>query len=171
MTSAGAAAPLTGRATLDAGDGAVLMRASRARIGFVNQPRLLLYCAVVAMLSAILAIESYHRAPYVLLAVAAVLFVLAVIVGSRTTRSVATSYGHGQEREIAIGADGVTVRETGMNVAYAWSRFDRALEGAQHFVLFAGPGIVVVPKRAFAAEDLARVRELVASKLALRPLP
>jgi hypothetical protein len=171
VTSAGAPAPLTGRVTLSAGDGAVLMRASRARIGFVNQPRLLLYCAVAAMLSAILAIESYRRAPYVLLAVAVVLFVLALIAGSRTARSVATAYGHGQERDIAIGEDGVTVRETGMSVAYAWARFDRALEGAQHLVLLAGPGIVVVPKRAFAAEDLARVRELVASKLTVRPLP
>jgi YcxB-like protein len=171
VSSAGAPAPLTGRVRLSAEDGVVLMRASRARIGFVNQPRLLLYCAVVAMLAAILAIESYRRAPLVLLAVALLLFGLAIVAGLRTTRSVATSYGHGQEREIAVGADGVSVRETGMSVAYDWSRFDRALEGAQHLVLFAGPGIVVVPKRAFADGDVARVRELIAAKLPLRPLP
>jgi YcxB-like protein len=170
VTSAGAPAPLTGRTALTAKDGAVLMRASRARIGFVNQPRLLFYCALVSVLAAILAIESYRRMPFVLLGIALVLFVLAVVVGSRTTQSTAAAYGHGQEREIELDDGGVTVRETGMTVSYDWSRFDRALESPEHLILFAGPGIVVVPKRAFAADDVARVRELIASKLQLRPL-
>jgi len=170
VTTAGAPAPLTGRTALDAGDGAVLLRASRARAGFVNQPRLLLYCAVVSLLAAILAIESYRRAPYVLLGIALVLFVLAVAAGARTARSVAASYGHGQEREITIDAEGIAVRETGMTVSQAWSRFDRAYEGPRHFVLLAGPAVFVVPKRAFGDGDLARVRELVASKLPLRRL-
>jgi YcxB-like protein len=171
VISAGAPPPLTGRTALTAEDGAVLMRASRARVGFVNQPRLLLYCALVSVLAAILAIESYRRMPFVLLGLALVLFVLAVAVGSRTMRSTAAAYGHGQEREIALDESGIAVRETGMSVSYDWSRLDRALEGPRHVILIGGAGIIVVPKRAFGADDLARARELIAAKLPLRPLP
>lgn len=150
---------------MSAADGAVLVRASQARFGFFNQPRLLLYCALTAMLAAVFSIEGYGRTPKVLLGLAVALFVLAAVAGMHAVRLMGRGYGHGQEREIEVGAEGVAVREPGLNVAYAWSRFDRVVDLPDHLALFAGPGIVLLPKRAFAPDAFARVRELVAANV------
>jgi hypothetical protein len=150
----GTPAPIVGRTALTREDGKVLFTATRARVGFFNQARMLLYAAIVAMLSAVLCMQGYGRTPKLLLALAVLLF------GDR--------YGHGQEREISVGDDRVEVREAGLTVAYTWARFDHAYDMADHVVLFAGPGVVVLPKRAFSAGDLERVRTLVTSKLPLQ---
>lgn len=171
MTALGAPPPIVGRATLTPSDGAVLFKASRLRVGFFNQPRMLLYAALAGMLAAVFAVEGYRRLPTVLLVLCVALFGLAILAGMRTTRILGEGYGHGQERELAIGADGVTVTEPGLSVAYRWSRFERALEGRDHLVLLAGPGAVVLPKRAFAEGELARVRELIAATLRIERLP
>jgi hypothetical protein len=64
----------------------------------------------------------------------------------------------------------LSVREPGMTVSYAWTRFDHAFETGTHFALTAGPLVVIVPKRAFASDVLVPVREIDASKLPLQPL-
>jgi hypothetical protein len=159
------AAPIVGRATVTRDDGQVLLKASMARIGFFNQPRMLLYCALVALLAAGLATQGYGRTPKILSVVAAVLLVLAVWAGQRTSRALAGRYGRGQDREIVVSDESVEVREPGFTFTQAWSRFERAYETAEYLVLLAGPAVIVVPKRAFAPGDADRVRALVASKV------
>jgi hypothetical protein len=160
-----ASIPLIGRATVGRDDGRVLLKASIVRIGFFNQPRLLLYCALVAMLAAALAIEGYGRTPKVLSVAAAVLFVLAIWAGQRTSQTLARRYAHGQEREIVLSDETVEVREPGFTFTQAWSRFECAYETRDHLVLLAGPAVTVVPLRAFAPADVDRVRALVTSKV------
>ena len=160
-----APAPVVGRTTLTPADGAVLLKASRARFGVFNQPRVLLYCGVVAIMAAILCLEGYDVVPKVLLGISLALYLVAIVVGVRMTRMVGERYGRGQEREIAVDDADVTVREPGMTVVYAWSRCERALETAEHIALVAGLGVLVIPKRAFDAGALARVQELVAAKV------
>ncbi len=169
MTADAPPEPIAGRATLTREDGALLVRASRARIGFFNQARLLLYCAVAAALAAVVALDGHRKSATALLLIAAAVFVAALIAGSRTQRRLREHFANGAEREIALGDDGVSVTEQGMHIAYAWSRFDRALEAHDHFVLLAGASVVVLPKRAFAANDVARVRALVAQRLRVDP--
>lgn len=170
MTNAGAPAQVTGRTTITPDDGAVVMRASRARLGFFNQPRMLLYCAVVGLIAASEALVGNRVASIYLFWLGLALFAAAVFAGFRTSRSLSTSFGRGQEREIVLDEDGITVRDPGKTLWEAWSAFDRAFEAPKHFVLLAGPGIVVVPKRAFAANDLERIRAVIASRLVLRAL-
>ena len=146
-------------------DGAVLLKVATARFGYFNQPRLLLYCAVLAIMAAIAGIADYGLMAKVWLAMAIVVFTLATVAGMRTARLIGAGYGRGQEREIALDRDGVTVREPGMTTSYAWSRFERALDTGDHIALVTGPSIVLVLKRAFDADTFARVRELVAAKV------
>jgi hypothetical protein len=163
----GAPAPLVGRTTLGPEDGSVLFKATQARIGYFNQPRMLSFAALVAMVAAILCMEGYGRTPKALLGVAVVLYAAAVAAGLRTTKIFGERFGDGHEREIVVSEDGVEVREAGMSVVQAWSRFDRAYETRDHLVLLAGPGVVAIPKRAFAPDDLVRVRERVRAKVRL----
>jgi YcxB-like protein len=157
--------PLVGRATLTPADGAVLLKASRAWVGFFNQPRMLLYSALSSFVAAVLCVDGYERWTTVLILLAAVLYVLAIFAGYRTARRVSGSYGRNQEREVVLDDDGVTVREPGMSVTYQWSRFDRVIALPEHLVLIAGPGVVVIAKRAFDAETFVRVRELIGAKI------
>ncbi len=157
--------PLVGKTTLTAADGAVLIKASQSQFGYFSQPRLMRYYALTAFFAAIFCIEGYEMLPKVLLVVALAIYVLAVVVGFRGMRLVRDAYGYGQEREIIVDNDGMTIREPGMTVTYCWSRFKRMTETADHFSLVAGVGILVVPKRAFDADTFARVRELAAAKV------
>ena len=166
----GVAAPIVGRTTLGSADGNAVFKATQARIGYFTQPRMLSFAALVAMVSAILCMEGYGRTPKVLLGVAVLLYIAAVAAGLRTTKMFSDRFGNGQEREIVVGPDGVDVREAGLTVAQEWSRFDRAYETGDHLVLMAGPGVVVLPKRAFAPDDLVRVRALIATKVRLDPI-
>ena len=166
----GAGPPLVGTTTLTGEDSAVLMKAGRSRLGGFTQPRMLLYSAVEAMLSAWFAMTGYALASVALLSLAVVFLILALVAGARTTRVYAAQYTRGGQREIELNDDGVNVREPGMTVSYAWSRFDRAFETGAHFALTAGPAVVIVPKRAFAADATGRVRELIGAKLPLQPL-
>lgn len=157
--------PLVGRTTLTPADGAVLIKASQSQVGYFNQPRLVRYYAAAAVLSAIFCIEGYDLVPKLLLVFAVAMYVLAIVVGFRGMRMLRDAYGFGQEREIIVDDDGMTIREPGMTVTYTWARFKRATETADHFALLAGVGILVVPKRAFDAESFARVRALIAAKI------
>ena len=163
--SSDASAPLVGRTTLTPADGAVLIKASQARLGFFNQPRLSRYCALAATLAALLCVEGYDLVPKVLLAIALVLYLVSIVVAIRTTRTIGEGYGRGQEREISLDDAGVTVREPGMTIVYAWTRFDRAIRLPEHLALMTGAGIVLLPARAFAPDALARVRDLVSAKV------
>jgi hypothetical protein len=167
VTVDGAQAPVVGRTTLGPADGRIVIMATRTRMGFFTQPRMLAYSAVAAALAAILCMNGYGRTPKVLLGVAIVSYAAALAAGLRTTKLFGERFGQGQEREIAVGDAGVEVREPTMNVTQTWSRFDHAYEMRDHLVLFAGPGTVVIPKRAFAPDDLTRVRAIVGAKLRL----
>lgn len=170
MTDPGAPPAFTGRTTLTPEDGAVLIRASRTWVGYFNQSRLLIWCAMISLGSSAEAIIDNHTGSSVLLGVGIVIFVLALIVGSRTARWMGASYGRGQERELVLDGEGISIREPGKTIWEAWSVFDRAYEAPKHFVFFSGPGVLVVPKRAFGPNVLEAVRALVASKVALRAL-
>ncbi len=163
--STDAPAPLVGRTTLTPADGAVLLKASTTQFGFFTQHRLVRYYAIAAALAAIFCLEGFDLLPKVMLGIAAVIYLLAIVVGFRMMRVVSERYGFGQEREIVVDDEGITIREPGMTVAYAWSRFARVTETADHLALAAGVGTVVVPKRAFDADAFARVRALVAAKV------
>jgi hypothetical protein len=163
--STDAPAPLVGKATLTPADGAVLIKAATARFGYFSQPRLLLYCAVLAIMAAIAGIAEYGMVAKLWLAMAMLLLVLANVVGARTARLIGAGYGRGQEREIVLDGDGVTVREPGLATTYAWSRFERAVDSGDHIALVTGAGVVVVLKRAFDADTFARVRALVAANV------
>ena len=158
-------APLVGRATLTPADGAVLLKASRRWAGFFNQPRMLLYCALTSFVAAALCIRGMEGFPALLLILAAVLYILAIYTGYRTARLVSSGYGRNQEREVVLDDDGVTVSEPGMTVTYQWSRFNRVMMFPEHLALIAGPGVVLIAKRAFDAAAFARVRELVTAKI------
>lgn len=170
MTGIAGASSFTGSATLMPEDGAVLMRASLVRLGFWNQSQLIALCAGAALLSAGTALGGYRDVAWALFVVATALFVLSVVAGRRTRRSLSSSFGRGQNREITVDGDGVTVREPHKTVWEAWAAFDRAVEAPEHVLLFSGPGIIVIPKRAFAAGDVEPMRALVASKLDLRAM-
>ncbi len=157
--------PLVGKATLTPADGAVLLKASRAWVGFFNQGRMLLYCALTSYVAAVLCMRGIDGFPALLILLAAGLYVLAIFAGYRTARLVSRGHGRNQEREVVLDDDGVTVREPGMTVTYLWSRFDRVIALPEHLALIAGPGIVVIAKRAFDADTFARVRALVAAKI------
>jgi hypothetical protein len=163
--STDAPAPLVGRATLTPADGAVLIKAASARFGFFSQPRLLLYCAVLAIMAAFAGIADYGMVAKLWLAMALLLFVLAIVAGNRTSKLIGAGYGRGQEREIVLDGDGVTVREPGLSTSYAWSRFERAVDSGDHIALVTGAGVVLVLRRAFDADTFARVRALVAAKV------
>jgi hypothetical protein len=152
-----------GRTTLTPADGAVLVKASTAQFGFFNSARVARYFGLVSFLAAVFCIEGYDVAPKVMLALAIVLYAITVVLALRGARLVGERYGYGQEREIVVDGDGMTIREPGMTVQYTWSRFRRTTETADHLMLFAGAGTIVVPKRAFAPDAFARVRELVAA--------
>jgi hypothetical protein len=160
-----APAPLVGRTTLTRADGAALISASNARFGFFNQPRLLMYSSVFAIMAAAFAMTGRGVAAPPLLALAIVCFALAFWVGRRTARLMSEGYGRGQEREIALDDAGVTVREPGMTVSWTWPRFERAIEMPDHITLVAGVSVVVILKRAFDAGAYGRVRELIAAKV------
>ncbi|HEY6235595.1 MAG TPA: YcxB family protein, partial [Candidatus Elarobacter sp.] len=160
-----APAPLVGKATLTPADGAVLIKATTARLGYFNQPRLLLYCAVLAIMAAFAGIADYVMVAQLWVAMALLLFLLAIVAGSRTARRIGAGYGRGQEREIVLDDDGVTIREPGLSTTYAWERFERAVDSGDHIALLTGAGVVVVLKRAFDADTFARVRALVAAKV------
>jgi hypothetical protein len=171
VAALGAQPPLIGHATLTPQDAALLMKAGQARVGFFNQPRMLFYCALFALFAAVTAIRRYPGGvPELFLGIAVVLLVVAILAGRRTVQMVSAGYGRGQSREIVVDDDGVTVREPGMSHAQAWSRFERAVENADYLVLFAGPGIVVLPKRAFTPDDAALLRARIATKLPIGPL-
>jgi YcxB-like protein len=170
VTGLDAQPPLVGRTTLTPQDGALLLKAGRARVGLFNQQLWLRFSTLAALLAAIFCVEGYARFPLVLLVLALVLYALAIYAGLRTGRTISSSYGRGQEREISIADDGVTIHEPGMTITQAWTRYDRALENADYFVLLTGPGIVALPKRAFTPQDVALVRERIAAKLPIRPL-
>jgi hypothetical protein len=161
---------VVGRASLTPEDGALLVRASAARSGFLTQTRLLLYCALACALAAVLALDGHRKSTLAVLAVAVLLFAASLAAAARMRRALGEGYGRGQEREITVDGDGVTVAEPEMRVSYGWSRFERALEGRDHLVLLAGASVVVLPKRAFAAGDAARVRAIVAERLRIEPM-
>ena len=169
--TADAPAPLVGRTTLTPADGAVLLKANSTRVGFFSQPRMLGYSAEFAIVAAALGLAGYRLAAEVLLALAVVAFVVAMWAGSRTTRLIIDDIAHGQEGEIALDDDGVTVRQPGLMSHWMWSRFQRAVDAPDHIALVTGVGAVVVFARSFDAETFARVRELVARKLPARAQP
>ena len=171
MSTSDAPAPLVGRTTLTTADGVALMKVSNARLGVLNQPRLLAYCAEVAIIAAASAVVGYRLAGETLLAIAVVLFGLAIWAGKRTTRLIAKDIGHGQEGEIALDDEGVTVRQPGLTTHYMWSRFESAAEAPDHIALVTGVGAVLVFARSFDADTFARVRALVSSKLSPSRLP
>jgi len=160
-----AQAPLVGRATITPADGAVLLKAGRRWSGFFNQPRMLLYCALTSYVAAVLCIRGVEGFPALLILLAAVFYGLAIFATFLTVRRVSSGYGRNQEREVILDDDGVTVREPGMTVTYEWARFDRVMVFPEHLALIAGPGIVLIAKRAFDADAFVRVRELVAAKV------
>jgi hypothetical protein len=161
--------PLVGKTTLTAADGAALLNATRSWVGFFNQPRMLLYCTLVSYIAAVLCIRGIEGFPALLILLASVLYALASFAGYRTARRVSSGYGHNQEREVVLDDDGVTVREPGMSISYAWSRFDRVLTFPEHLALVAGPGVVLIAKRAFDDDTFGRVRALVAAKIPAKP--
>jgi hypothetical protein len=158
-------APLVGRTTLTPADGAALVKASRGWVGFFNQPRMLLYCALSSFLAAASCLRGFEGFPTLLLLLAGILYVAAIFAGNRTGQLVGRSYGRNQEREIVLDDDGVTVREPGLSIVYGWTRFERVLAMRDHLALVAGAGIVLLPKRAFAPHVFDRVREFVAAKV------
>ena len=157
--------PLIGRTTLTRADGAALLKANRAWVGFINQPRMLLYGWMAAFGAAALCIRGMEGFPTLLFLLSAVLYFVAVFAGYRTARLVTRGYGRDQEREVVLDDGGVTVREPGMTVTYAWSRFQRVITMRHHLALVAAPGVVLIAKRAFDDDALARVQELVAAKV------
>ena len=169
MTDA-AASRVNGRVTLTPDDGGMLLRAARTHVGFFNQGRLLLYSAGASWIAAILAYDGSHRTTLLFLALSVALFVAALLAGGRMRRAFGARHGHGQERDIAVDEAGVTVAEPAMRVEYGWSRFDRAFEGRDYFVLHSAADSVALPKRAFADEDLARVRAAIAQRLKIEPI-
>ena len=142
----------------------MILKVAAARFGYLNQPRLLMYSAVLAILAAIAGITDYGPLAKLWLAISILLFVAASAVGIRATRLIGKLYG-GQEREIVLDADGVTIREPGMTTSYAWSRFERALDRGDHIVLVTRANFVVVLQRAFDPDTFARVRALVGAKV------
>ena len=169
MTDAPASGTIVGRATLTPADGAVLARVARARLGIFNQGRLLLYSAAASWVAAILAYDGGHRSTILFLLVSLVLFGAALFAGAGMRRSFSVRHGGGQEREITVGDDGVTIAEPGMRVDYAWTRFDRAYESPEYFALRSPADVVALPKRAFAPDDVPRVRAAIASRLPVEP--
>ncbi len=163
--SSDAPEPLVGRTILTPADGPVLIKAGTARFGFFNQPRLLAYCAEFAIIAAALALAGYQLAGVPLLVIAIVLFFLAMWVGSRTTRRLAAEFGHGQEGEIELDDEAVTVRQPGLTFRWLWSHFERASEAPDHIALVGVGTVVVVFARSFDADTFVRVRALIAAKL------
>jgi hypothetical protein len=161
---------VTGRVTLTPDDGAMLLRAARTRRRFFNQGRLLMYCAGAAWLAAILAADGPHRATVVLIFASAAFGIAALLSIVRAQRAFVVRHGGGQVRDITVDDDGVTIADPGMTVRYAWMRFDRAFEASDHFVLHSASDTVSLPKRAFAADDVARVRATIAERLRIEPL-
>ncbi len=155
--------PLVGRTTLTPADGAELVKASQARFGYFNQPRVLSYSAQFGIMAAIVALSPYRLAGWPMLAIAIVLFVFAAWIPKRVVRVIAASYG--REREIALDDEGVTVSDPGMSTSWTWSRVERAIEHRDHITLFASMGVIVVLRRAFDADSFARVRALIAAKV------
>ena len=172
MTETTPGGAIAGRATLTQDDGVATVRAARARgvAPFLHEGRLLLYGAAASWVAAILAYDGAHRTTIVFLVVSTLLFVAAFVVAPRRKRALGKRFAHGQERDIVVNDDGVTISEPGMRVAYAWSRFDRAFENADYFAAVAPGDVVVLPKRAFAADDVERVRAMIAQRVAVVPL-
>ncbi len=169
MTPDAADRRITGRVTLAPDDAAMLLRAARTRAGFLSQRRLLVYGAGAAWLAAILASDGSHRATAVCIFLSAALCIGALIAGVRAQRAFGARHGRG-ERDIALDDDGVTIAEPGMRVQYAWSRFDRAYEGRDHFVLHSAAHTVSLPKRAFAVDEITQVRAMIAARLTIEPI-
>ncbi len=170
MTPGAAGPRIIGRITLTPDDGSMLLRAARARRHFFNPGRLLVYCAGAAWLAAVLAADGPHRATTVLIFVSAAFGIGSLIVAAGGQRAFAVRHAHGQERDITLDDDGVAIAEPGMRVHYAWTRFDRAYESSDHFVLHSAADSVSLPKRAFAPDDVERVRATLAARLRLESL-
>jgi hypothetical protein len=158
-------APLVGRTTLTAADAAVLFKANSTRIGFFSQPRMLAYSAEFAIVAAALGLAGYRLAAEVLLGIAVLFFGLAIWAGKRATRLVLDDLAYGQEGEIELDDEGVTVRQPGLTSRWMWSRFVSAVAAPDHIALITGVGAVVVFARSFDADTFVRVHELVARKL------
>jgi len=155
---------------VDDRDAKALLKVMRAQYGFFTQPRMFLYCAMSAVLAAILCMEGYPGFPTLFIALALVFYGLAFFAGIRSGRMMQTSFSHGQEREVEVNGQGVTVSEPGMRVEYAWARFARAYETREHFALISGPGAVLVPKRSFQGNDLERARDEITAHITVRPI-
>jgi hypothetical protein len=118
-----------------------------------------------------LGLAGYRLAAEVLLALAVVFFGVAIWAGNRTTRLIVDGIAYGQEGEIVLDDDGVTVRQPGLMSHWTWSRFVRADAASDHIALVTGVGAVVVFARSFDTETFVRVHELVARKLPARAQP
>jgi hypothetical protein len=163
--------PLVGRTVLTPADAAAVNKALCARIGFFNQPRLLLYSSIFAMVAAGVSIAGRGLAAPLLLVLAIVCFALAIWAGQRMARVMSKGFGLGEEREIALDDESVTVGDPGMTVIWSWSRFERAVEAPDYIVLVADMGVILVIKRGFDAETFTRVRALIAAKVPASGLP
>jgi len=73
--------------------------------------------------------------------------------------------------EYRFDAAGFSFSAPGRQVQHAWSALYRCLETAQAFAIYTGPAaVIVVPKRAFAADDQARLVSLLPTAVPNRPL-
>jgi len=73
--------------------------------------------------------------------------------------------------EFRFDATGFSFNPPGRQLQHAWSTLYRWLETARAFVIYTGPiNVIVVPKRAFAAAEQARLRELFRQLVPNRPL-
>ena len=67
--------------------------------------------------------------------------------------------------------EGVTVRSAGATASFAYRRLIKAREGSTAFLLYCSPMVAnIVPKSAFAAGEVDRVRALIAAHVAPKPL-
>jgi hypothetical protein len=164
-------APLVGRTTLIPADGVALMKAAAARYGSFTYPRLLMDTTIFGIIAAIAGVLRYTLMAGILLGLAGLLFALSIVAGIRTTRVISQGFCHGQDGEVSLDDDGVTVREPGMTLSYSWSRFDRAVDTGDHIALSGPAGVVLVLKRAFDAATYARARELIDAKVAAQRRP
>lgn len=140
------------------------MKAVAARRPF-SHSRLLMASALSGIYAAIAGVAGSTLVAKVLLGLAGLLFVVSIAASVRATRVVSEGLCNGQQGEVTLDDDGVTVREPGMTITYSWSRFDRAVDTGDHIALSGRAAAVLVLKRAFDAETFARARELIVAKI------
>jgi hypothetical protein len=77
----------------------------------------------------------------------------------------------GEGVEFRFDESGFSFNAPGRQIHHAWSALYRCVETAQGFAIYTAPAaVMVVPKRAFAAEDQARLRAQLLANVPNRPL-